>query len=199
MTVARGHHDRSQGRIVMNTTLQESLKGTKTLDNLMLAFAGESQARNRYTFYASKAKTDGFNQIADIFIETANNEKEHAELWFKYAVGVGDTYANLIEAAAGENYEWSQMYKDMAAVAKEEGFDEIAAKMEMVAAIEKHHEERYLKLADNVKSKAVFQKPQPVTWICANCGHVYTGTEAVHVCPVCEHSQAYQQMEKENY
>jgi len=183
----------------MNTTLRESLKGTKTFDNLMLAFAGESQARNRYTFYAAKAKEDGYNQIADIFTETADNEKEHAELWFKYAVGIGDTQSNLIDAAAGENYEWTQMYKEMAAVAREEGFEEIAAKMEMVAAIEKHHEERYLKLAENIKTNTVFQKPQEVTWICANCGYVYTGTEAMSVCPVCEHPIAYQQMEKENY
>lgn len=183
----------------MNTTLRESLKGTKTLNNLMTAFAGESQAANRYTFYASKARKDGFHQIADIFTETANNEKEHAKLWFKYAVGIGDTQANLISAAAGENYEWTQMYKDMAAVAREEGFEEIAARMELVAGIEKHHEERYLRLAENIKESTVFEKSQEVTWICANCGYVYTSTKAVNVCPVCEHSIAYQQIEKENY
>lgn len=183
----------------MNTNMKKELQGSKTFDNLMVAFAGESQARNRYTYYGSKARQDGYNQIADIFEETARNEKEHAELWFKYAVGIGDTESNLKDAAAGENYEWSQMYKDMAEIAREEGFDEIAAKFEMVASVEKEHEERFLTLMDNVKNGTVYEKPQEVTWICDNCGYVYTGTRALEVCPVCEHPLAFQQVKKENY
>ncbi len=183
----------------MDTNLKEKLKGTKTFDNLMLAFAGESQARNRYTFYASRAKKDGYNQISDIFTETANNEMAHAKLWFEYAAGIADTGTNLIDAAAGEHYEWAEMYRDMAAVAREEGFEEIAAKFEMVGTVEKHHEERYRTLADSIKNNTVYEKPQEVTWICDNCGYIYTGTKALSVCPVCEHPLAYQKVKADNY
>jgi rubrerythrin len=177
----------------------KDLKGTKTLDNLMAAFAGESQARNKYTFYASQAKKDGFVQIQKIFEETAANEKEHAELWFKHAVGVGDTYANLLDAAAGENYEWTEMYKEMAATAREEGFPEIAVQMEGVAKIEAEHEKRYRKLAENVKAGKVFEKEEEVLWQCSNCGHQFVGKKAPQVCPVCKHPQSYFQVKSENY
>lgn len=177
----------------------KDLKGTKTLENLMEAFAGESQARNKYTYYASKAKKEGYEQIAKIFLETAANEKEHAELWFKHAVGIGTTEENLLEAAEGENYEWTKMYKEMAEVAKEEGFAEIAFQMEAVAKIEKDHEERYRKLAQNIKDGKVFEKDEDVKWECANCGHVYVGKKALEICPVCKHSKAYFQIKAENY
>jgi rubrerythrin len=177
----------------------KDLKGTKTLENLMAAFAGESQARNKYTFYASQAKKDGFVQIQKIFEETAANEKEHAELWFKHAVGVGDTYANLLDAAAGENYEWTEMYKEMAATAREEGFPEIAVQMEGVAKIEAEHEKRYRKLAENVKEGKVFEKEEEVLWQCSNCGHQFVGKKAPQVCPVCKHPQSYFQVKSENY
>jgi len=177
----------------------KDLKGTKTFDNLMAAFAGESQARNKYTFYASQAKKDGFVQIQKIFEETAANEKEHAELWFKHAVGVGDTYANLLDAAAGENYEWTEMYKEMAATAREEGFPEIAVQMEGVAKIEAEHEKRYRKLAENVKDGTVFEKEEEVLWQCSNCGHQFVGKKAPQVCPVCKHPQSYFQVKSENY
>jgi len=177
----------------------KDLKGTKTFDNLMAAFAGESQARNKYTFYASQAKKDGFVQIQKIFEETATNEKEHAELWFKHAVGVGDTYANLLDAAAGENYEWTEMYKEMAATAREEGFPEIAVQMEGVAKIEAEHEKRYRKLAENVKDGTVFEKEEEVLWQCSNCGHQFVGKKAPQVCPVCKHPQSYFQVKSENY
>jgi len=177
----------------------KDLKGTKTFDNLMAAFAGESQARNKYTYYASKAKKDGFVQIQKIFEETAGNEKEHAELWFKLAHGIGETEENLLDAAAGENYEWTEMYKEMADTADEEGFPEIAAQMRGVAAIEKEHEERYRKLADNIKNDKVFKKDEEVLWQCSNCGHQFTAKSAPKVCPVCKHPLAYFQIKPENF
>lgn len=177
----------------------KDLKGTKTLENLLAAFAGESQARNKYTYYASKAKKEGYVQISNIFLETAANEKEHAELWFKLAHGIGTTEENLLDAAAGENYEWTDMYKEMAATAREEGFPEIAAQMEGVAAIEKEHEERYRKLAANIKEGKVFAREEKVLWQCSNCGHQVVAEKAPQICPVCKHPQAYFQIKSENY
>ena len=177
----------------------KDLKGTKTLENLLAAFAGESQARNKYTYYASKAKKEGYVQISNIFLETAANEKEHAELWFKLAHGIGTTEENLLDAAAGENYEWTDMYKEMAATAREEGFPEIAAQMEGVAAIEKEHEERYRKLAANIRDGKVFEREEKVLWQCSNCGHQLVAEKAPQLCPVCKHPQAYFQIESENY
>ena len=177
----------------------KDLKGTKTLENLMTAFAGESQARNKYTFYASQAKKDGYVQIQKIFEETAGNEKEHAELWFKHAVGIGDTMQNLLDAAAGENHEWTEMYKEFAETAREEGFPEIAAQMEGVAKIEAEHEKRYRKLAENIKESKVFEKEQEVLWQCSNCGHQVIAKKAPEVCPVCKHPQAYFQVKPENF
>ena len=177
----------------------KDLKGTKTLENLLAAFAGESQARNKYTYYASKAKKEGYVQISNIFLETAANEKEHAELWFKLAHGIGTTEENLLDAAAGENYEWTDMYKEMAATAREEGFPEIAAQMEGVAAIEKEHEERYRKLAANIKEGKVFAREEKVLWQCSNCGHQVYAEKAPQFCPVCKHPQAYFQIKSENY
>ena len=177
----------------------KDLKGTKTLENLLAAFAGESQARNKYTYYASKAKKEGYVQISNIFLETAANEKEHAELWFKLAHGIGTTEENLLDAAAGENYEWTDMYKEMAATAREEGFPEIAAQMEGVAAIEKEHEERYRKLAANIRDGKVFEREEKVLWQCSNCGHQVVAEKAPQLCPVCKHPQAYFQIESENY
>lgn len=179
----------------------KDLKGTKTEKNLQEAFAGESMARNKYSYFASKAKKDGFVQMAAIFEETANNEKEHAKLWYKYLHGgaVPTTEANLEDAANGENYEWTDMYARMAKEAREEGFDEIAAKFEGVAAIEKEHEERYRKLLQNLRDKKVFSKDGDAVWQCANCGHIVIGKEAPGICPVCEHSQAYFQVRAENY
>ncbi|MBO7527372.1 MAG: rubrerythrin family protein [Clostridia bacterium] len=167
------------------------LKGSKTESNLLKAFAGESQARNKYTYFASKAKKEGYNQIAAVFEETAENEKEHAKLWFKHLNGIGSTYENLIAAASGENEEWTDMYKQMAKTAREEGFEEIARQFEGVAEIEKRHEERYLKLAKNVKENTVFVKEGEKVWICTNCGHIHVGKNAPEVCPVCAHPQAY--------
>ena len=175
------------------------LKGTKTEANLWKAFAGESQARNKYTYFASKAKKEGFNQIAAIFEETANNEKEHAKLWFKHLNGIGTTEENLVAAAAGENEEWTEMYRQMAIEAREEGFEAIARQFEGVAAIEKRHEERYLKLAKNVKENKVFAKDGEIAWICLNCGHIHFGKQAPLACPVCAHPQAYFEEHKENY
>lgn len=177
------------------------LKGSKTEQNLMTAFAGESQARNKYTYFASKAKKEGYEQIASIFEETANNEKEHAKIWFKL-LNDGDiksTSENLKEAAEGENYEWTDMYKEFAKTAKEEGFNHIAFLFEEVAKIEKEHEERYLKLLGNVDNNLVFKKGKETVWICRNCGHVYIGNEAPKVCPVCAHPQSYFEERKENY
>ena len=173
--------------------------GTKTKENLEAAFAGESQARNKYDFFASKAKKDGFEQIAAIFAETALNEKEHAKMWYKELHGgaVEDTDINL--AAAGENYEWTDMYAGFAETAREEGFPELAEKFEEVAKIEKSHEERYLKLLENVKEKKVFSKDGDVIWVCRNCGHIVIGKDAPEVCPVCNHPQAYFEIKPENY
>ena len=176
------------------------LKGSKTEANLMTAFAGESQARNKYTYYASKAKKDGYVQIAAIFEETANNEKEHAKMWFKLLHGgIGDTVDNLKDAAAGENYEWTDMYAGFAKTAREEGFDHIADLFEGVAKIEKEHEERYLKLVKNLEEGLVFSRDGDVIWQCANCGHIVIGKKAPEVCPVCAHPQAYFQITAENY
>lgn len=179
----------------------KELKGTKTEQNLWEAFAGESQARNKYTYFASKAKKDGYVQIANIFEETAANEKEHAKLWFKYLQGgeIKSTAENLLAAAEGENGEWTDMYKRMAEEARAEGFDEIAFKFEMVAEIEKHHEERYRKLLKNVEDKVVFSRDGDCIWQCANCGHIVVGKKAPEVCPVCNHPQSYFQIEAQNY
>lgn len=179
----------------------KELKGTKTEKNLLEAFAGESQARNKYTYYASKAKKDGYEQIAAIFEETANNEKEHAKLWFKYLHNgeIASTMENLKDAAAGENYEWTDMYDRMAKEAEEEGFTEIAAKFRGVAAIEKHHEERYRKLLKNIDDKVVFSRDGECIWICRNCGHIVIGKSAPKICPVCNHPQSYFELRKENY
>jgi len=175
------------------------LKGTKTYDNLMEAFAGESQARNKYTFYASQAQKDGFRQIANYFAETAGNEKEHAELWFKHFHGIGTTAENLADAASGENYEWTEMYRRMAEEARAEGFTEIALQFEHVGSIEKTHEERYLRLKDNIEAGRVFERQNPVTWKCSNCGFTYDSTKAVAVCPACKHPQAYFEIETQPY
>ncbi|MGE5615254.1 MAG: rubrerythrin [Bacillota bacterium] len=196
----------------------KSLKGTKTLENLMKAFAGESQARNRYTFYASIAAKEGYKQIEAIFLETADNEKEHAKRFFKlalagmegeipagvdiaaaYPLAMGNTLNNLKYAAMGENEEWSKLYPDFAKVAEEEGFDEVATAFKMVAKVEKHHEERYQKLYDNVKNNKVFQKDGTVSWICRNCGYVHVGSSAPETCPSCLHPKAYFELLKENY
>ena len=179
----------------------KELKGTKTEKNLLEAFAGESQARNKYTYYASKAKKDGYEQIAAIFEETANNEKEHAKLWFKYLHNgeIASTMENLKDAAAGENYEWTDMYDRMAKEAEEEGFTEIAAKFRGVAAIEKHHEERYRKLLKNIDDKVVFSREGECIWICRNCGHIVIGKSAPKICPVCNHAQSYIELRKDNY
>ena len=177
------------------------LKGSRTEANLMTAFAGESQARNKYTYYASKAKKDGYVQIAQIFEETANNEKEHAKIWFKllHDGGIPTTVENLKDASEGENYEWTEMYAEFAKVAKEEGFDHIAALFEMVAKIEKDHEERYKKLLANIEGGLVFSRDGDMMWICSNCGHVHIGKDAPEICPVCAHPKAYFMMKAENY
>ncbi len=171
----------------------KELKGTKTYANLAEAFAGESQARNKYTFYASRARKEGYNQIAAIFEETAGNEKEHAELWYKHLHGgIGTTAANLLDAAAGEHYEWTDMYARMAKEAREEGFEDIAKQMEGVAAIEKSHEERYKKLNERIEKNEVFKRPGVTAWICGNCGHIHYSEEgAPEACPVCAHPKAY--------
>ena len=176
------------------------LKGTKTEANLWAAFAGESQARNKYTYYASKAKKDGYVQIAQLFEETANNEKEHAKIWFKLLHdGMPDTLTNLKDAASGEKYEWTEMYAEFARVAKEEGFDHIAFLFDSVGKIEKEHEERYNALVSNIEKDEVFKKAEEKVWICANCGHIHVGTAAPEVCPVCAHPKAYFKMLVKNY
>lgn len=177
------------------------LKGSKTEKNLMEAFAGESQARNKYSYYASKAKKDGYEQVAAIFEETANNEKEHAKLWFKALHGgdIPNTLENLKDAASGENYEWTGMYADFAKEAKEEGFVEIADLFEQVAKIEEQHEKRYLKLAGNIENNIVFRRDEEVIWICRNCGHVYYGKDALDLCPVCKHPQSFQELRADNF
>jgi len=177
------------------------LKGTKTEKNLLEAFAGESMARNKYTYFASKAKKDGFVQISKIFEETAANEKEHAKMWYKYLNGgsVSDTATNLKDAAEGENFEWTDMYARMAKEAREEGFEEIALKFEYVAKVEKEHEERYRKLLANVEGDLVFSKDGDVIWQCINCGHIVVGKKAPEICPTCNHPQSYFQLKPENY
>ena len=175
------------------------LKGSKTEKNLMEAFAGESQARNKYSYFASKAKKEGFEQIAAIFNQTAENEKEHAKMWFKLLGGIGSTAENLLAAAEGENYEWTDMYDTFAKEAQEEGFVEIAAKFRAVAKIERSHEERYRALLHNVEMQKVFEKSEEIMWECRNCGHLVIGKKAPQVCPVCEHPQSYFEVRKENY
>ena len=177
------------------------LQGSKTWENLQTAFAGESQAHTKYQYYASKAKNDGYVQIANIFLETSKNEKEHAKLWFKYLHdgAVPDTIANLNDAADGENYEWTDMYDEFAKVADEEGFKEIAAKFRMVGAIEKHHEERYRQLIGNIEGGLVFSRDGDRTWICSNCGHIVIGSKAPEICPVCMHPKSYFELRAENY
>ena len=175
------------------------LKDSKTFENLQTAFAGESQARVKYEYYASQAKKDGYEQIAAIFEETANNEKEHAKMWFKEMNGIGDTAQNLLHAAEGENYEWTDMYDGFAKTAEEEGFPELAAKFRLVAAIEKHHEERYRALLHNVEMAEVFAKSEVKVWECRNCGHIIVGTSAPEICPTCAHPQSYFEIHCENY
>ncbi len=192
--------------------MAKSLKGTETEKNLLAAFAGESQARNRYTFFASAARKEGYEQIANIFVETAGNEKEHAEVFFKYLEGgdveikaaypagvIGDTRTNLVAAADGEKFEWSKLYADMEKVAREEGFDEIATSFQEIAEVEEFHEKRYRKLAQNVASGEVFKRKTPVKWHCTNCGYVHEGTEAPELCPACKHDRAYYELLAENY
>ena len=174
-------------------------RSSKTEANLWKAFAGESMARNKYTYFASKAKKEGYEQIAALFLETADNEKEHAKLWFKALDGIGDTAANLVAAAAGENEEWTSMYKEMAETARAEGFDKLAALFEGVGEIEKEHEERYRALLKNLNDGMVFQKDGVYIWKCRNCGHIHVGKEAPQVCPVCAHPQAYFELKAENY
>ena len=173
--------------------------GTQTEKNLEAAFAGESQARNKYTYFASKAKKEGFEQIAALFLETADNEKEHAKLWFKELNGIGDTAENLAVAAEGENYEWTDMYAGFAKTAEEEGFPELAEKFRGVAAIEKRHEERYRALLHNVETAEVFKRSEVKVWECRNCGHIVVGAEAPEICPVCAHPQAYFELHKDNF
>jgi rubrerythrin len=179
----------------------KELKGSKTEANLQTAFAGESQARNKYTYYASRAEKDGYNQIAALFRETADNEKEHAKMWFKLLHGdtIPDTITNLKDAAAGEHYEWTDMYAGFAKTAEEEGFAQIASLFKLVAAIEKHHEERYLKLLSNVEKGLVFSRDGDMVWQCANCGHLVIGKKAPEICPACKHPKAYFQIKPENY
>lgn len=173
--------------------------GTKTEKNLEAAFAGESQARNKYTYFASVAKKEGYEQISSIFLKTADNEKEHAKMWFKELAGIGSTAENLAAAASGENHEWTDMYEDFAKTAEEEGFPELAKKFRMVGAIEKHHEERYRALLKNVEMAQVFAKSEVKVWECRNCGHIVVGTNAPEVCPVCNHPQSYFEISAENY
>lgn len=181
----------------MNKTTKYA--GTQTEKNLMAAFAGESEARNKYTYFASKAKKDGFEQIAALFLKTAENEKEHAKLWFKELEGIGSTAENLLSAAEGENYEWTDMYEGFARTAEEEGFHELAQRFRLVGAVEKHHEERYRALLHNVKMAEVFAKSQVKVWECRNCGHIVVGTQAPEVCPTCNHPQSYFEVHAENY
>ena len=173
--------------------------GKKKKKNLMAAFAGESEARNKYTYFASKAKKEGYEQIAALFLKTADNEKEHAKLWFKELNGIGDTAENLLSAAEGENYEWTDMYDGFAKTADEEGFHELAQRFRLVAAIEKHHEERYRALLHNVEMAEVFAKSEVKVWECRNCGHIIVGTKAPEICPVCAHPQSYFEVHAENY
>ena len=173
--------------------------GTQTEKNLQAAFAGESEARNKYTYFASVAKKEGFEQISGLFLKTADNEKEHAKMWFKELEGIGDTAHNLVAAAEGENYEWTDMYAGFAQTAEDEGFPELAAKFRLVAEVEKHHEERYRALLRNVEAQEVFKKSSVKVWECRNCGHIVVGTEAPEICPVCAHPQSYFEIHAENY
>ena len=173
--------------------------GTQTEKNLMAAFAGESEARNKYTYFASKAKKEGYEQISALFLKTADNEKEHAKMWFKELGGLGNTAQNLLSAAEGENYEWTDMYAGFAETAEAEAFHELAGKFRLVAAVEKHHEERYRALLKNVETKAVFEKSEVKVWECRNCGHIVVGTAAPEVCPTCDHPKAYFELHAENY
>ena len=179
--------------------MSNKYEGTQTEKNLLTAFAGESEARNKYTYFASKAKKEGFEQISALFLKTADNEKEHAKLWFKELNGIGTTAENLAAAAAGENYEWTDMYDGFAKTAEEEGFPELAEKFRGVAAIEKHHEERYRALLKNVEMQEVFKKSEVKIWECRNCGHIVVGTEAPDICPVCAHPQSFFEIHAENY
>ena len=180
-------------------SVKTKYSGTQTEKNLEAAFAGESMARNKYTYFASKAKKDGYEQIADLFLKTADNEKEHAKLWFKELNGIGTTAENLTAAAAGENYEWTDMYEGFAKTAEEEGFSELAEKFRLVAAIEKHHEERYRALLKNVETASVFEKGEVKIWECRNCGHIVVGTKAPDVCPTCAHPKSYFEISAKNY
>ena len=179
--------------------MEKSIKGTRTEQNLLKAFAGESQARSRYIFFSSKAKKEGYEQIAALFLKTADNEKEHAKLWFKELNGIGDTAENLLSAAEGENYEWTDMYDGFAKTADEEGFHELAQRFRLVAAIEKHHEERYRALLHNVEMAEVFAKSEVKVWECRNCGHIVIGEKAPEICPACNHPQSYFEIHAENY
>ena len=179
--------------------MSNKYEGTQTMKNLEAAFAGESQARNKYTYFASKAKKEGYEQISALFLKTADNEKEHAKMWFKELNGIGDTKENLEAAANGENYEWTDMYEGFAKTAEEEGFPELAEKFRAVAAIEKEHEERYRKLLSNVEMQEVFKKSEVKVWECRNCGHIIVGTEAPDVCHVCDHPESYFELRAENY
>lgn len=179
--------------------MKTKYSGTQTEKNLLEAFAGESQARNKYTYFASKAKKEGYEQIAALFLKTAENEKEHAKLWFKELNGIGDTAENLAAAAEGENYEWTDMYSGFAKTAEEEGFTELAVRFRLVAAIEKHHEERYRALLKNIETASVFEKSEVKVWECRNCGHIVVGTSAPQTCPACNHPQSYFEINVENY
>ncbi|MGN0155336.1 MAG: rubrerythrin [Lachnospiraceae bacterium] len=183
----------------MSTAASNPYAGTQTEKNLETAFAGESEARNKYTFFASIAKKEGFEQISSLFLKTAENEREHAKMWFKELNGIGNTADNLVSAANGENYEWTDMYVEFAETAEKEGFPELAAKFRMVGAIEKHHEERYRALLKNVEMQEVFKKSEVKVWECRNCGHIVVGTEAPEICPVCAHPQSYFEINAENY
>jgi len=190
---------KERSKTMANLETRPELKGTQTEKNLMEAFAGESQARNKYTYFASKAKKDGYVQIGNLFQETADNEKEHAKLWYKILTGINDTVQNLKDAADGEAHEWKEMYPSFAKTAREEGFDDIAELFEQVAAIEKEHEERYRKLIKNIEDGLVFSKDDDMIWQCANCGHIVVGPKAPDTCPVCNHPQSYFQVKAENY
>ena len=179
--------------------MKNKYEGTETEKNLLAAFAGESQARNKYTYFASKAKKDGFEQIAELFLKTADNEKEHSKLWFKELNGIGSTEENLLEAANGENYEWTDMYEGFAITAEKEGFLDLAKKFRAVAQIEKRHEERYRALLKNVEMQEVFKKSEVKVWECRNCGHIVVGTEAPEVCPVCNHPQSFFEIHMDNF
>ena len=199
MIISKFASDKENNNILKNTTMTNKYSGTQTEKNLAAAFAGESQARNKYTYFASRAKKDGFEQIASIFQQTADNEKEHAKMWFKELSGIGTTAENLATAAEGENYEWTDMYEDFAKTAEEEGFNELAQKFRLVAAIEKRHEERYRALLRNVEAQEVFKKSEVKVWECRNCGHIVVGTEAPEICPTCSHPKAYFEVHVDNF